>query len=134
MSQAKDEPFLVLSSSLVYKQVSTSSSNYAGCGAYSDIDVGYRYMYVSDVSVDLCDAANWTNILDPAKDHVPTLNEKWYLDDGVPVYPQEDNISVFFDDVLVHDWFYQPADNTVNLFTVPESGTNVSIVYLVEPS
>ena len=131
MSSVKYYPFITTESSIVH------TDGYVDVGGdcvnnYSE-EVGTGYIDVSEVVVDICDTDNWIDVLDNAKDHIPTLNERWYLD-GVPVEPYEDNIEVYYDYTKVDSWYYDMNNNSVVLLTIPPVGTFIVILYLIAPN
>lgn len=131
MDRIKEHPFVVTESSIVF----TGNYPYNDfCGpSYTsspDLYLGTGYMDVSEVTVDLCDTNNWVSVLDNARDHVPTLNEKWPLSE--PVAPPYDSVEVYVDGDPFQNWYFEPSENTVYLLEIPEVGSFVSIAYLVE--
>lgn len=130
MDLEKEHPFIVSEAAIVY----TGDEQYItdDCGSSYTTALGTGYIDVADIVIDLCDD-NWDRVLDNVKDHIPTLNERWFLS-GEPLMPANDNIDVYFDNELTLDWSYDLGDNAVVLLTIPEAGTSVSIVYLMEPN
>jgi hypothetical protein len=131
MAQSKQDPFVIVESSIVYLDIEEEDVDYGDCGYSRGANLGTGYVAVSEVSVDLCDTAGWVSVLDPVVEHTPTLNRKWVLDDGIPAYPPEENISVFVDDHEIDWWEYEPSDNSVWLTRSPRDGSAVAVVYLI---
>tara|TARA_R110002074_G_scaffold341555_1_gene512073 strand:- start:688 stop:1656 length:969 start_codon:yes stop_codon:yes gene_type:complete len=118
-------PFQTTEAAIVYSE--DDSTVYPEC---STGDIGTGYIDVSEQVVSFCDPTAWGDILLEAKEHVPTLNEKWLLSD-VPY--NEDSIRVFSDTEEWFDWYYDSVENAIYLTVIPEVGTLISIIYVVEP-
>jgi hypothetical protein len=138
MSQVKKDPFIVTESSVVYTGEKTWNND--DCNDSPDNEeIGGAYIDVSEVVINICDS-DWTRVLDVAREHVPTLNERWPLNSGIPYsnikldIEAEDSIQVWFNSDETDDWYYDSSDNSVVLMNLPASGTAVAIVYLIEPA
>lgn len=126
MSTFKNEPFRTTEAAIVYSE--EDASLYPDCTVEQ---IGTGYIEVSEQVVSFCDPESWDDILIEARDHVPQLNEKWPLSE-VPYDP--DTIRVFADTDEWFDWYYDAAENTVYLTDIPEYGTLISIIYVMEPT
>lgn len=124
VSSYKEYPFIVTESSIVSTGIYEWDEEICTQNA-----LGEGYLDISEVVVDICDTDQWVTVLDHAKEHVPTLNEKWPLDQ-VPLYPDE--IIVQADGAVWSEWEYVIEENTIYLTSIPPIGTYITIAYLVE--
>tara|TARA_E500000331_G_scaffold355651_2_gene411723 strand:- start:1162 stop:2187 length:1026 start_codon:yes stop_codon:yes gene_type:complete len=97
----------------------------------SSIDIGDRYMeatnYFGGVVVDIC-SEDWSpGVADASAQIEP--HESWEL---TYVPSHTDTIRVFQDGALNWDWYYEPADNTVQFTVIPAGNVLVEIAYHYE--
>ena len=120
----------VFMASVVNQDPSTSLCSYPP----SIIDVGNRYMdatgLLGGTIVDICDEDWAPGVTDATQSIDPYESLKLT---HVPEDPND--IRVFVNTVISHDWYYSATDNTVYFTVIPSAGDLVEIGYLyIEPA
>lgn len=118
----KSDPYVVLHGAIVYLDSSP------WCVSSGSALTGDDYLAVADVSVSLCDPADWVRVLEPAAEHVPTLNMVWELSE-TPIGWW--TIGVYVDAVEIDRWHYEASRNAVVIDPPPAAGASVVITYQV---
>ena len=118
----------VFMASVVNQEPSTSLCSYPP----SIIDVGDRYMDATNALggtiVDICDEDWAPGVTDATQSIDPYESLKLtHLPEDV------DDIRVFVNGALSHDWYYSLTDNTVYFTVIPSAGDLVEIGYLYIP-
>ena len=118
----------VFMASVVNQDPSTSLCSYPP----SIIDVGNRYMdatgLLGGTIVDICDEDWAPGVTDATQSIDPYESLKLtHLPEDV------DDIRVFVNGALSHDWYYSLTDNTVYFTVIPSAGDLVEIGYLYIP-
>jgi len=124
ISTFKSHPFKTTEAAIVYSD--TDAATYPECNVEQ---IGTGYIDVAEQIASFCDPSRWENILAEARDHVPELNEEWPLSE-IPYDP--DTIRVFANADEWFDWYYDEPTNTVYLTDIPDVGTLISIIYVIE--